>query len=164
MRVRGGISSSNRTDVKGRDSSEAAHHGGGATGRRTTMVRTALRPRAQPDESRAHAGESSLTHSLSNSGLFDLSGRVAIVTGTSRGLGQVFARAIANAGADLILTSRNRESLSTFESEIKSLGRRAISLELDVRDHQSIERMAATAEREFGHFDILVNNAGCNIR
>jgi len=96
--------------------------------------------------------------------LFDLTGRVAIVTGTSRGLGQVFARALANAGADLVLTSRNRETLSSFENEITSLGRRVISLELDVRDQQNIEKMAAAAEKEFGHLDILVNNAGCNIR
>ena len=96
--------------------------------------------------------------------LFDLTGRVAIVTGTSRGLGQVFARALANAGADLVLASRNRETLSSFENEIKSLGRRTISLELDVRDQQSIKKMAAAAEKEFGHLDIVVNNAGCNIR
>jgi gluconate 5-dehydrogenase len=96
--------------------------------------------------------------------LFDLTGRVAIVTGASRGLGQVFARALANAGADLVLTSRHRDSLSAFEAEIKSLGRRANSLELDVRDQKSIERMAAAAEETFGHLDILVNNAGCNIR
>ncbi len=96
--------------------------------------------------------------------LFDLSGKVAIVTGTSRGLGQVFARALAKAGADLILTSRNRDSLSTFEAEIKALGRRAISFELDVRDAKSIDRMASAAEAAFGHLDILVNNAGCNVR
>ncbi|MGC2473370.1 MAG: SDR family oxidoreductase [Candidatus Sulfotelmatobacter sp.] len=96
--------------------------------------------------------------------LFDLSGRVALVTGTSRGLGQQFARALARAGADLILTSRHRESLSSFESEMKSLGRRAISLELDVRNHESIQQMAATADEAYGHIDILVNNAGCNIR
>jgi gluconate 5-dehydrogenase len=99
-----------------------------------------------------------------NQNLFDLSGRVAIVTGTSRGLGQGFARALANAGADLILTSRSRDSLSAFEAEIKALGRRAISLELDVRDQQSIEHMASAAEDAFGHLDILVNNAGCNVR
>ena len=97
-------------------------------------------------------------------GLFDLSGRVAIVTGTSRGLGQHMARALAKAGADLVLTSRTRESLRTFEAEIKRLGRRAVSLELDVRNLQSIERMAAEAEKAFGHLDILVNNAGCNVR
>ncbi|HTJ87750.1 MAG TPA: glucose 1-dehydrogenase [Terriglobales bacterium] len=96
--------------------------------------------------------------------LFDLAGQVAIVTGASRGLGQYFARALANAGADLILTSRSRDSLQTFEFEIKDLGRRAVSLELDVRDQASIERMAATAQRAFGHIEILVNNAGCNVR
>jgi gluconate 5-dehydrogenase len=97
-------------------------------------------------------------------GLFDLSGRVAIVTGTSRGLGQYMARALAKAGADLVLTSRTRESLRAFESEIKALGRQAISLELDVRNLESIERMATEAHAAFGHLDILVNNAGCNVR
>jgi NAD(P)-dependent dehydrogenase (short-subunit alcohol dehydrogenase family) len=96
--------------------------------------------------------------------LFDLTGRVAIVTGTSRGLGQQFARALANAGADLVLTSRNRDHLLAFETEIRALGRRAVSLELDVRDPHSIEQMAAAAEEALGHIDILVNNAGMNIR
>jgi NAD(P)-dependent dehydrogenase (short-subunit alcohol dehydrogenase family) len=97
-------------------------------------------------------------------GLFDLTGRVAVVTGTSRGLGQVFATALARAGADLVLTSRKRDSLVGFEQHIKSIGRRAISLDLDVRDHDSIEQMVAAAHQAFGHLDILVNNAGCNIR
>ena len=96
--------------------------------------------------------------------LFDLSGRVAIVTGTSRGLGQYFARALANAGADLVLTSRTRESLLPFEKEMQSLGRKAVSLELDVRRQESIERMVTEAEQAFGRIDILVNNAGCNVR
>jgi NAD(P)-dependent dehydrogenase (short-subunit alcohol dehydrogenase family) len=96
--------------------------------------------------------------------LFDLSSRVAIVTGTSRGLGQHFARALANAGADLVLTSRHRDHLAAFEAEMKGLGRRAISLELDVRNHQSIEKMVADAVAAFGAIDILVNNAGCNVR
>lgn len=96
--------------------------------------------------------------------LFDLSGQVAVVTGTSRGLGQYFARALAKAGADIILTSRKRESLSSFENEIQALGRRAASLDLDVRDLQSIERMASAAQAAFGRIDVLVNNAGCNVR
>jgi len=95
---------------------------------------------------------------------FDLTGRVAIVTGASRGLGQYFARALAKAGADLVLSSRKREDLAPFAKEIESLGRRAVSLELDVRDQQSIEKFAAGAENAFGHLDILVNNAGCNVR
>ena len=102
--------------------------------------------------------------SSSDRGLFDLSDRVAIVTGTSRGLGQEFARALVRHGADLVLTSRKRDSLAEFEAEIKTLGRRAVSLELDLRDPASIERMVAAAEDAFGHLDILVNNAGCNVR
>src|SRR5262245_66522818 len=74
------------------------------------------------------------------------------------------ARALAKAGADLVLTSRERHRLLPFEAETRSLGRRARSLPLDVRNQQSIERMAADAEAAFGHLDILVNNAGCNVR
>ncbi|HEV2275426.1 MAG TPA: glucose 1-dehydrogenase [Acidobacteriaceae bacterium] len=96
--------------------------------------------------------------------LFDLTGQVAIVTGTSRGLGQEFARALAKAGADLILTSRHRETLTPFCAEIEALGRRAVALELDVRSQESIARMAEEAERAFGQVHILVNNAGCNVR
>jgi len=96
--------------------------------------------------------------------LFDLTGQVALITGTSRGLGQYFGRALAKAGADLILTSRKRETLAPFEAEIKSLGHRAISLELDVRDHASIQRMADAAQSAVGQIHILVNNAGCNVR
>jgi NAD(P)-dependent dehydrogenase (short-subunit alcohol dehydrogenase family) len=95
---------------------------------------------------------------------FDLNGRVAIVTGASRGLGQVFARVLARAGADLVITSRDRASLAAFEAEITALGRRVVSLELNVREQASIERMVAAAEEAFGRLDILVNNAGCNIR
>src|ERR1700675_2371555 len=123
------------------------------------MVRTLARARTQLDESRSHA-----RGVFVSDGLFDLSGRVAIVTGTSRGLGQYMSRALAKAGADLVLTSRTRESLRAFESEIKAFGRRAISLELDVRNLESIKRMAAEAHAAFGHLDILVNNAGCNVR
>ncbi len=96
--------------------------------------------------------------------LFDLTGRVAIVTGTSRGLGQYFARALAHAGADLVLTSRKRDSLQAFEEEIQQIGRKTVSLELDVRDQQSIEQMVSAAHKAFGRIDILVNNAGCNVR
>jgi gluconate 5-dehydrogenase len=96
--------------------------------------------------------------------LFDLSGQVALVTGTSRGLGQYFARALARAGADLILTSRRRETLAGFEAEIQALGRRIVTLDLDVRDHGSITRMKTQAEEAYGQIHILVNNAGCNIR
>jgi len=100
---------------------------------------------------------------LSNN-LFDLTGKVAIVTGTSRGLGQYMGRALARAGADLVITSRGLEGLAPFKSEIEALGRRALPLELDVRDHDSIQRMVDAAHGHYGKLDILVNNAGCNIR
>lgn len=99
-----------------------------------------------------------------NDDLFTLEGRVALVTGTSRGLGQYMARALAKSGADLVITSRDRERLMSFESEIKSLGRRALSLDLDVRNLESIQQMVRAAESTFGQIDILVNNAGCNVR
>jgi NAD(P)-dependent dehydrogenase (short-subunit alcohol dehydrogenase family) len=96
--------------------------------------------------------------------LFDLTGQVAIVTGTSRGLGQELARALAKSGADLVITSRHRETLAPFAAEIQALGRRVVALELDVRNRDSVERMVADAESAFGQLHILVNNAGCNVR
>jgi gluconate 5-dehydrogenase len=96
--------------------------------------------------------------------LFDLTGKVAVVTGTSRGLGQYLARALAEAGADLVLTSRDKAHLVSFEKEIQAIGRRTVALELDVRYHHSIQQMVKGAEAAFGHIDILVNNAGCNVR
>jgi len=95
---------------------------------------------------------------------FDLTGRVAVGTGASRGLGQHFGRALARAGADLVITSRKLESLRGFQKEVEDLGRRAVPLELDVRETESIRQMADAAEAAFGKIDILVNNAGCNVR
>lgn len=95
---------------------------------------------------------------------FDLTGQTALITGASRGLGQHFGRALAKAGADLILTSRKKEDLEPFVREIEALGRTAIPLALDVRDEQSIHAMAAQAESACGQIHILVNNAGCNVR
>lgn len=96
--------------------------------------------------------------------LFDLSGRVAIITGASRGLGQYFSRALARAGADLVITSRNIDSLEPFRTEIESLGREALPVELDVRLYESIQKAVEAAAEHYGKIDILVNNAGCNVR
>lgn len=95
---------------------------------------------------------------------FDLTGKVALITGASRGLGQYLGRALARAGADLAITSRNAESLAPFQREIEALGRRAFPVALDVRDHGSIERAVARVHKHYGQIDILVNNAGCNVR
>ena len=96
--------------------------------------------------------------------LFDLSGQVAIVTGASRGLGQHMARALAKAGADLVVTSRNVADVAALAAEIQTTGRRALALELDVRNLESIKNMVAAAQTHYGRLDILVNNAGCNVR
>jgi len=95
---------------------------------------------------------------------FDLTGKVAIVTGASRGLGQYFGRALVRAGADLVINSRRLDSLVPFETEIKALGRKALSLQLDVCDYESIQKMADIAYEAYGKIDILVNNVGCNVR
>ena len=95
---------------------------------------------------------------------FDLTGKVAVVTGAGRGLGQYLARALATAGADLVITSRRLQDLKPFQAEIEALGRRVLPLQLDLRDEQSIRALAPAASAHFGHVDILVNNAGCNVR
>jgi gluconate 5-dehydrogenase len=95
---------------------------------------------------------------------FDLTGRVALVTGASRGLGQYFGRALARAGADLLVTARRKEDTHAFAEEIRSMGRQVASLALDVRDPASVARLSEEAPRAFGRVDILVNNAGCNVR
>lgn len=96
--------------------------------------------------------------------LFDLTGKVAIVTGASRGLGQYFGRALAGAGADLVITSRTLDALAPFQREIEQMGRRALPVVLDVRKQDSINAMVTTAVDHYGKIDILVNNAGLNIR
>ena len=96
--------------------------------------------------------------------LFDLSEKVAIVTGASRGLGQYFARALAKSGADLVVTSRDLSRLTEFKQEIETLGRKALPVQLDVLSQSDIENMVRMAINEYGKIDILVNNAGLNIR
>jgi len=95
---------------------------------------------------------------------FDLHGKVAIVTGSSRGLGQYFARALARAGADLVITSRTLASLEQTRSEIEAMGRKALPCVLDTRKVETIQPMVDAALKQFGRIDILVNNAGCNVR
>ena len=96
--------------------------------------------------------------------LFDLTGQVAIVTGASRGLGQYFGRALARAGADLVITSRDAARLTDFKEEIESMGRRALPVELDVRNQDQIDNLVESTVDEYSKIDILVNNAGLNIR
>src|SRR5579871_6154263 len=76
---------------------------------------------------------------------FDLTGKTALVTGASRGLGQTFSRALAQAGADLVVTSRTLASLDAFCAEIRAMGRRITPVVLDVRDHASIRACSEAA-------------------
>jgi NAD(P)-dependent dehydrogenase (short-subunit alcohol dehydrogenase family) len=101
---------------------------------------------------------------VTGDGLFALTGKVALVTGTSRGLGQRMGMALARSGADLVITSRTLEALEPVRREVEALGRRALAVELDVREHNSIRRAVDAALVHYGTIDVLVNNAGCNVR
>ena len=98
------------------------------------------------------------------SGEFDLNGKLAVVTGASRGLGQFMARALARAGADLIITSRNKTDCADLIKEIQSTGRKAEAFSLQLREESSITDFANTVLSKYKYIDVLVNNAGCNIR
>ncbi len=96
--------------------------------------------------------------------MFDLKGRVGLVTGGNGGIGLGFARGLAKAGASVMVAGRNAEKNAAAVAELKGLGVEADAVIVDVTDGASIEAMVkATAER-FGGIDILVNNAGTNIR
>ena len=90
----------------------------------------------------------------------DLSGRVALVTGASSGLGAQFARTLARAGAGVVLASRRLEPLKELRARIEGEGGDAHVVELDVTDLDSIKAAVAHAETEMGSIDILVNNSG----
>jgi len=92
--------------------------------------------------------------------LFDLTGRVALVTGASSGLGVSFARALAGAGAAVVLVARRAERLAAVEAEIGKAGGRAIAVGADVLDRGAMMRAFEAAERAFGCVTVLVNNAG----
>ena len=96
--------------------------------------------------------------------LFDLTGKIALVTGASRGLGKTFALALARAGADIAITSRTLASLDETRRAVEALGRKCHGVALDVRSPESIKSAVAAVQGHFGRIDILVNNAGCNIR
>jgi len=97
--------------------------------------------------------------------LFDLTGRSAVVTGGSKGLGRAMAEGLASVGADVLLVSRHRDEADAAAAGIaRDFGRRAIGLAADVTVPEQAEALAATALREFGRIDILINSAGINIR
>lgn len=90
----------------------------------------------------------------------DLRGRVAVVTGGSKGLGLAMAKGFARAGADVVVSSRKLEACAQAAAEIESLGRRALPVACHVGDWDQCDALIARVVREFGRIDILVNNAG----
>lgn len=95
---------------------------------------------------------------------FDLTGKVAIVTGGNGGIGYGIARGLAQAGADIIIAARHPAKNAQATSALQELGVKALSLRTDVQDEASVQAMVDAAEQAFGRVDILVNNAGINIR
>jgi NAD(P)-dependent dehydrogenase (short-subunit alcohol dehydrogenase family) len=96
---------------------------------------------------------------------FDLTGRSAIITGGSKGLGEAMAAGLASAGADVLLVSRNEAEVKATAARIASeYGHRALGMLADVTQPEQCEAMAARALNEYGKIDILINNAGVNIR
>lgn len=94
---------------------------------------------------------------------FDLSGKVAIVTGPGRGMGYHIALALAKYGADLVVCSRTLSELEKVRAEIEKLGRKVLVQKMDVTKIPEIHVMVEESVKAFGHIDILVNNAGINI-
>jgi len=96
--------------------------------------------------------------------LFDLTGKVALITGGSRGLGLQMVRAFAGHGADVIIVSRKLEACEAAAAEVRALGRRALAIAAHVGRWDQIDQMLETAYAAFGRIDILVNNAGMSPR
>ena len=94
---------------------------------------------------------------------FDLAGKRALVTGGNRGIGRAISVALAEAGADIAITSRKGDDAEPFARELRAKGRRSLALLLEVRNAPSIRVCFERLQREWGRIDILVNNAGTNV-
>jgi NAD(P)-dependent dehydrogenase (short-subunit alcohol dehydrogenase family) len=95
--------------------------------------------------------------------VFDLTGKVALVTGGSQGLGKAMARGLAEAGADIVISSRSEEKLKSALAEILAgTGRKGAYFVADMNDRGQVQKLATQAVEKFGRIDILVNNAGSN--
>lgn len=97
-------------------------------------------------------------------GLFDLSGRVAVVIGGTTGLGYASSIGLANAGANVVPTSRRLEQVTKVASEIEALGRRSLRITSDVQSRESVQTLHDAVLKEFGKVDILVNAAGITVK
>lgn len=94
------------------------------------------------------------------SSLFRLDGRVALVTGGGKGLGEAIAYALAGAGADVAVAGKTLSNVSTVSENIRKMGRQSLAIQADVRDENEVQRMIGEVFARFGRLDILVNNAG----
>ena len=93
--------------------------------------------------------------------IFDLTGRVALVTGCSGGLGVQMAKALAARGANLVIIARRYEKLVEVQKAIEAeFGIKVLPLQCDITNTEAVNKMVAEAVKQFGHIDILVNNAG----
>ena len=96
--------------------------------------------------------------------MFDLKGRVAIVTGGNGGIGLGMARGLAGAGASVLVAGRNAEKSEAAVRELGKLGGEAMAVTVDVTDEAAVDRLVKATRERFGRIDILINNAGTNIR
>lgn len=96
--------------------------------------------------------------------LFDLTGKVAVITGGSKGLGLAMAAGLASAGADIVLVNRNAADAETSAQDLRSFGTRVMTFSADITIPEQTEAMAAFVKENFGKLDILINSAGINIR
>jgi 2-dehydro-3-deoxy-D-gluconate 5-dehydrogenase len=96
--------------------------------------------------------------------MFDLSGRVAVITGGNGGIGLGMAKGLAQAGATIVIGARNPEKNAAAVKELEALGARAMAIPTDVRDEKQCRALIDKAAQEFGRLDILVNNSGMNYR
>lgn len=94
--------------------------------------------------------------------LFDLTGKTAIITGGGRGLGEQIATGFAEAGANVVLCSRNKQACDEVASKIEGLGVRALSIKCDITNPSDVQEVVNETFREFGSIDILVNNSGAS--
>lgn len=94
--------------------------------------------------------------------LFDLTGKVAIVTGGGRGLGEQIAKGFAEAGANVVLCSRNENACKEVSEELKSIGVESLAIKCDVTNPEDVQNVVKQTKEKFGRIDILVNNSGAS--
>jgi len=101
-----------------------------------------------------------LLERIKGGNMFNLKGRVAVITGASSGLGKQMSKAFANQGADLVLLARRIEKLEELKDELEAMGIKILPIKCDVTNNDDIEKAANVVEKEFGKVDILINCAG----